>query len=406
MAQFEVTAVNEKGKNVKIFIEADSSRSARAKVRSQKMTPLSIKTASAASIKEESIGQQIKNPLGGIKPAELSNIIRQFASLIKSNVPIVESLTALIEQSEKAKMRKMLASVRQSVKDGNSLSDSFSQFPKVFDRVFVNMVSAGESSGQLDVVLLKVADFNEDQIKFKTKVTGALMYPIILVIVAILVLIGIFIFVVPQLSVIFENTDKMLPLPTRILIKCSDLARDYIFYAVVIFLIAGIALERYVKTKKGRYRKDKFMIRAPLLGRLMKNIVVARITRTLGTMLKSGVSMINALEITKNVSNNAIYEEILEECKTMVSEGRSLAYSLKQSNEFPPMVTHMTAVGEKTGELEDMLANVADNFETQVDTSLNSITSLLSPVMILFMAAMVGFIVASVLMPIMEMNQF
>jgi general secretion pathway protein F len=354
----------------------------------------------------EAFSQVIRNPLGGVKQAEITNMTRQLATLVKAHVPIVESLSALIEQIEYPKLKKILIAVRQSVNEGRSLADGFAAFPKVFDRVYVNMVRAGESAGRLDVVLLRLADFAENRGKLKQKVGGALTYPIIMVIVGFGVLGVIFVKVVPQITSIFTDMKQQLPTPTKILIAVSNVAQAQYPVILVGILVIALLIERYIKTTTGRRRKDEIFLRLPIVSALTRNIAVARFARTLGTLLSSGVPMITALQITRNVVANAVFEEVVESAETLVSEGRSLAYTLKQSRQFPPIVVHMVGVGEKTGELEAMLANVADNYEQQVDALLGTLTSLLEPLMMVMMALLVGFIVMAVLMPIFQMNSF
>ena len=404
MAQYQVSAVNPRGKNIKILVESDSVKGARQIAKSKGLTPLKVIIATAEQIRKQSSGSsQFQSALGGIKSQDIADMTRQLASLIKSNVPVVESLNALIDQIENKKLRTVLVTVRQNVKEGRSLADSFRQFPNVFNRIYVNMVRAGESSGSLDVVMLKMADFLDDQQQLKSKVSGAMLYPIILMVIASLVMVVLFIFVIPEITRIFESSDLELPVTTKILIFVSEFAQKYIVHIFVGLLASFVLISSYVRTKAGRARKDKLLLRLPVLGKLIRNIVVARVSRTLGTLLKSGVSMINALEISRNVSNNHAFEEKLDHVKTQVAEGRSLAYCIKQTELFPPIVIHMINVGEKTGELEDMLLGVADNFENQVNANLNKLTAIINPIMIIIMAVVVGIIVWGVLMPMLQM---
>ncbi len=404
--QYEVTASDSNGKTVKVIVEADNSKNARGKAKSQGLTPISVIIAdeAAAEKAKSQFAQAISNPLGGVSIPDLANMTRQLATLVKAHVPLVESLNALIEQIENGKLRKILNTVRTQVNEGKPLADGFQLFPNVFDRVFVNMVRAGESSGKLDTVLLRLADFAENRVKIKNKVVGALTYPLVLVGVAVAALGVIFAKVIPTITKIFTDMNTAIPTPTRILMTISDLAQNYAWYAVIGTLIVGVVIERYVSTEAGRAQKDRFLLGMPLLGVVFRNLAVARFARTLGTLLSSGVPMLAALQITRNVVSNTVFEAIIDRTGTAVSEGRSLAYSLKQSGEFPPIVIHMVAVGEKTGELENMLNSVADNFELQVENKLGSITSLLQPTMMIGMFLIVGFIVVSVLLPILEMN--
>lgn len=407
MPNYQIEAKNSSGKSVVVFIEADSPRTARVKARSQGLTPLTVNITDAATAEKNEQKQTLKISIGGaISIQELSAMTRQLATLIKSHVPVVESLSAMIEQSDSPKLRPILITIRQHVREGKSLGDGFALFPKIFDRVYINMVKAGESSGRLDVVLLRLADFAENRVKLKNKVQGALMYPIVMVVVGVLVISVIIVKVVPQITQIFMDQGQVLPLPTRIMIGISDFLSAYGLYTFVGLLMIGIIIERRTKTEKGREAKDKFLLKVPVLGNLLRELVISRYARTLGTLLNSGVPMLPALEITKNVVSSVPYEQSIEDLAVQVSEGRALHKAMKQSGLFPPIVTHMVGVGEKSGELEDMLINVASSYEQQVESRIGQLTSLMEPLLIVIMAGTVGFIVISVLLPIFQMNQF
>jgi general secretion pathway protein F len=403
--QYLVTASNSSGRTVKLLVESDSQKGARAAAKAKGLTPISVETADAATLKKsEGLASQLTSPLTGVKSADLANMTRQLAVLLKAHVPIVESLSALVEQIDNAKLKTMLGTIRQSVKEGRGLADGFAQFPKIFNRVYINMVRAGESSGKLDVVLLRLADFGENQEKLKSKIIGALTYPIIMIVVGFIAMGVILIKVIPTVTRIFVDMGQTLPTPTQVLITISEFAQNYFFHLTISLLMLGVLIERYVATPTGRLQKDTFLLKVSVLGQLLRGLAVARFARTLSTLLASGVPMLTALTITRNVVSNAVFEGVIDDAGKAVGEGRSLAYSLKQSKQFPPIVIHMVGVGEKTGELENMLANVADNYENQVDNVLNSLTSILQPVMMILMAVIVGFIVISVLLPILEMN--
>lgn len=410
MAQYVVIGANRAGKTVKMVFEADSVKTARAKARGQGIVPYEVKAADSAAIKQAAMdgsgGNKLRSNLSGIKFQEITNMTRQLASLIKAHVPVVESLNALVDQIEVPKLKQVLVTVRQHVKEGHSLGDAFELFPKIFNRVYINMVRAGESSGRLDVVLLRLADFSENQVRLRSQVSGALGYPILMMVVGGGVIVFMFVKIVPQIVRIFMDMKAVLPLPTRILIRISDFAQSYGFYVFVALLAGGILVERFVKTKAGRATFDEFLLKVPVVSDLVRLLSVGRFARTLGTLLSSGVPMLTALEITRNVVNHTGFEKAVEEISVNVSEGRPLAWALKKSGRFPPIVTHMVGVGEKTGELEAMLLNVAQNYEEQSESKLKSLTGMLGPVMIILMAAVVGFVVISILQPIFQMNSF
>jgi general secretion pathway protein F len=407
MPNFQVEAKNEFGKNVVVFVEADSPRTARVKARSQGLTPLSVAVTDAVASDKSEEKQKMRLSVGsGVSIQELSAMTRQLATLIKAHVPIVESLSAMIEQIESPKLRPILITIRQHVREGKALGDGFALFPKIFDRVYVNMVKAGESSGKLDVVLLRLADFAENRVRLRNKVQGAMIYPVVMIVVGLLVVSVIIVKVVPQITQIFVDMGQVLPLPTRIMIALSDFLGAYGLYLLFALLFLGVITERRVKTESGRESKDKFMLKLPIVGSLMRELVISRYARTLGTLLNSGVPMLTALEITKNVVSSVPYERAIEDLAVQVSEGRALHKAMKQSGEFPPIVTHMVGVGEKSGELEDMLLNVATSYEQQVESRIGQLTALMEPLLIVVMAGAVGFIVISVLLPIFQMNQF
>jgi general secretion pathway protein F len=411
MPQYEVTGANANGKTVKVYVEGDSVRAARLKAKSMGIVPLDV-VASDGSAKGGGASQAPEDDklpnvsiLGGISTGEIANLTRQLAVLVKAHVPVVESLSAMIEQIEKAKLRKILINIRQVVKEGLPLHQGFGRYPKQFDRVYINMVKAGESSGKLDVVLMRLADFYENAVKQRNKVLGALTYPIIIMLVAVGAIALIFTKVIPTITQIFDDQKQALPLATEILIKSSEFFNEYTWHLAIGVLGILVLGERYVKTPAGRARKDSILLTAPIIGPLTRALAVARFARTLGTLLQSGVPMIQSLEIAKNVVNNSLFEDAITKAATAVEEGRSLALSLKQSRQFPPIVIHMVGVGEKTGELEPMLMNVAESYELQVDTAVGALTSVLSPLMIVLMVIFVGFVMMAVLVPILEMGQ-
>jgi general secretion pathway protein F len=407
MAIFDVTASDKEGKNKKIRVDAESPKAARAKAKSQGLTPIEVvAVGSAESLAETATSKRLASPFKNVKSEDLSNMTRQLATLVKAHVPVVESLTALVEQIDHEKLKPILIDIRQQVKEGKSLGDAFAHHTDVFNRVYINMVKAGEASGRLDAVLLRLADFGEGQERLKRKITGALMYPIVLVIVALIVVGVILTKVVPQITKIFVDMKKVLPFPTRAIIAASDFTQEWGLVLAAVALGGAVLLERFIKTEAGRAWKDNLMLRAPFISDLMRKLCVARFARTLGTLLTSGVPMLAALQITKNVVSNYVYEVAVERSATMVSEGRSLASTLKGTGDFPPIMVHMVGVGEKSGELEQMLLNVAESYEEQVEQTLGNIASLIEPAMMIVLAGVVGFIVMGVLLPIFDMQEF
>lgn len=413
MSQYEVSAADRNGKTIKMLVDADSVKSARAKARAQGLTPIDVVAADGTTGSSGGTGADgapkeslFASPFKGVSPQEISSMTRQLASLVKAHVPVVESLSAIVEQAENIKLKKILMGVRQEVREGQSLGDAFAHHPKYFDRVYVNMIRAGESSGKLDSVLLRLADVQEANLRLKNQVSGALTYPILMVVMAFLVVGFILVKVVPEITAMFKDAGHALPTPTVILITISDFFIANWKPMIVGFLGIAIVIQRWFATPKGRAWKDLNALKVPVVGDLVRKVSVARFARTLGTLLKASVPMLTALQITRNVVDNDVFERVLDDVITQVREGRALNVALKQSRQFPPIVVHMTGVGEKTGDLEEMLNNIAGDYENETQTSLAKLTSLLNPLLMIVMAGAIGFIVMAVLLPIFDMGSF
>jgi general secretion pathway protein F len=326
------------------------------------------------------------------------------AVLVHAGIPLVEALTALIDQVEHERLKRVISDVKQRVNEGASLADALAAHPKVFSTLYVNMIRAGESSGALDVVLVRLADFTESQARLRAKVTATMIYPIAMLVVGLLVLAALFTVVIPKITKIFEDTKATLPWTTKLLIGASTFMADW-WWAVLIVAGLGVwGFFRWKATTAGRHRWDRFKLTVPIFGRLLRTIAIGRFARTLATLLKSGVPVLGAMDIVKNVVGNVRLAEVIEQARQAIQEGESIAAPLKRSGEFPPLVFHMVAVGEKSGSLEEMLGNVADAYEDQVETTVTALTSLLEPIMIIGMGVVVAFIVFSILMPILQIN--
>ncbi len=341
-----------------------------------------------------------------VSTQELSVATRQLATLCGAGIPLVDSLVALIDQVEHEKFRAVWADVKQRVNEGASFADALGAHPRVFSGLYVNMVRAGESSGALDVVLSRLADFTEGSADLRSKLMGAMVYPIIMMCAAFGVVGILFVFVIPKISALFTAQKVALPLPTQLLIFASAMVRDYWFLIIILGIAAVVSSRRYINTEAGRARWDRFALSAPLFGSLVRMVAVARFTRTLGTLIGAGVPLLTAFDIVKNVVQNSLLLGVIETARDAVKEGDSIAAPLRRSGQFPPIMTHMIAIGERSGQLEAMLATVAKSYETQVDTRVRSLTSVLEPVMILFLGVVVGFIVFAILLPILQISSF
>jgi general secretion pathway protein F len=317
----------------------------------------------------------------------------------------VTSLNALADQVDNPRLKKIITQIRERVNEGSSLAAALEEFPKVFPDLYINMVSAGEASGALELVLFRLAEYLEGQVRIRNRIRGALIYPAFMTVAGIGVLAILFAFVIPKFVSIFEELEQTLPLPTVILITLSDFVRSSWYLILLLTGVAVYLLARYRKTPKGREFYDRFLLRIPVFGRLIMLGIVIRFTRTLSTLLSSGVSLLKAMDILTAVVDNSIFANAIASARTSVTEGASLAQPLKQSGVFPPIVIHMIASGEQSGELEEMLAKVAEIYEEEADTLASTLMSLLEPVLILGMAMVVAFIVISILLPLLEINQ-
>ncbi len=340
-----------------------------------------------------------------VSSKEVAVFARQFAVMINSGVPLVRCLQILAEQMENPTFREVVSKVKSDVEAGSSLSAAMKAHIKVFGDLFVNLVKAGEAGGILDKILERIADYLENAEDLKGKVKGALTYPVVVMSIAVLVVIFILAFVVPQFMQIFKDMggENALPLPTRILLMLSHFVSNYI--ALVILALVGIVIgiKVFLETDFGRYWFDKVMLNLPAFGDMIKKTAIAKFTRTLGTLLASGVPILQALEVTAEAAGNKVIEEAVRKVKSSISEGESIADPLRRTGVFPPMVIQMIAIGEETGELDKMLTKIADFYEKEVDASVKALSSVIEPIMILFLGGLIGGIVMAVFMPLVQM---
>jgi general secretion pathway protein F len=348
--------------------------------------------------------------LGGllerVRPQDVAVFTRQLATLLKAGIPLAEALGSLADQAENKKLKMVLVEVREKVNQGTSFADTLSAYPRLFPDLYANMVRSGEAAGNLDQVLARLADYLESQLALRAKVTGALLYPIIMMVLGAAVMGLLLIVVVPTISAVFEDLGKTLPWNTRLLIVVSTVAGGYWWLVILLGVTTFILMRRWSRTKRGRSLIDRMKLRIWLVGPLLRFVAVARFARTLATTLQSGVPMLTALEISKRVLSNTLLEKVVEEARDAIREGESISAPLKRSGQFPSMMVHMVAVGERSGQLETMLENVAGAYEREVDGKVGRLTTVLSPVIIITMALVVAFIVFSILMPMLDMQNF
>jgi general secretion pathway protein F len=302
-------------------------------------------------------------------------------------------------------LKRIVAGVRERVKEGSSLAVALAQYPAVFSEIYINMVRAGEASGTLDGMLLRLADYLEYQVKLRNQLVASLTYPVFMVVIGGLILFGLVTFIVPKITLIFEEVHQVLPWPTVILIAVSHFLNDFWWIILLAGVLGVFALQQYIKTPAGRTQYDRFMLRTPVMGRVTLMVAISRFTRTLSTLLTSGVPLLQALDVVRNVVQNSVLAEAIDRARQNIGEGQSLAEPLRKSGMFPPLVTHMIAVGEKSGDLEPMLVKVSEAYDNEVEAIISTLTALLTPVMILVMGAIIGFIVMAILLPIFELSQ-
>lgn len=404
MAVFEYRGIQiDSGKAVKGYRDADNARALRALLRREGVL-LTLATEESERKQQAKKNIDLLAFFRRITTSDVAILTRQLATLVRAGVPLIDSIAALTEQVEKEALVRVLTTVRESLNEGTSFAKSLEAFPKVFPPLFINMVAAGEESGTLESVLERLADFMEGQARLKGKVGAALAYPVLMMFVGGGLVAFLMVAVVPKVTSIFDNLGQALPWYTRLLIFVSDLVAGYWWLMLLIAVGGGLLFRRWQRTTAGRLKWDSFMLRMPIFGRLNLLVAVARFSRTLSTLLSSGVPLLKAMEIGRNVLGNVKLQNVVGEAIGSIREGESIAEPLKRSGAFPPMVTHMIAVGEKSGQLEQMLENVSRAYEADVETKVAALTSLLEPMMIVLLGGMVGFIALAILMPMIQMN--
>ncbi len=411
MAVYEYRALNPAGKLVPGLKEADSPKSLRALLRKDGLFLTEVVGQAEGQISGKAKGAGLSKDVnfrklagGRISTDDIAIMTRQMATLLGAGVTLVEALTAMVDQVEKEALKRICSDVKQKVNEGSSLADSLEAHKKVFGSLYVNMVRAGESSGALDTVLVRLAEFTEGQARLRQKIVGTMMYPAIMMVIGGGVLVLLMVVVVPKITKIFDDMKATLPWTTRLLIFTSRTLADYWFIIFPSILLVGFLFVRWTRSEKGRPQWDKIILKMPVVGPLVRMLSVARFSRTLATLLKSGVPLLASLDIVKNVVTNSVIAKVIDNARDSIREGESIANPLKRSGEIPPLVYHMVAIGERSGQLEEMLVNVADSYESQVNVRIGALTSLLEPMMIVLMGATIGFVAFSILTPILQMN--
>jgi general secretion pathway protein F len=405
MAVFEFRGIQiASGKQVKGFRDADNPKALRAILRREGVL-LTLATEESEQKTKKSRDIDLFAFMKRPRTGDVAIMTRQLATLVRAGVPLVESIAALTEQVENEQLKRILTTVRESLNEGTSFAKSLEAHPKVFPPLYVNMIAAGEASGTLEAVLERLSDFMEGQARLKGKVMGALAYPALMAVFG-TVLVGVLmVAVVPKVTSVFDSMGQALPWYTQLLIFVSGMVADFWWLLIAIVGLAVWLFQRWKKKPAGRLKWDTFRLKMPIFGRLNLLVSLARFSRTLATLLASGVQLLQAMEIGKFVLENARLEQVVADAIGSIRAGESIAEPLKKSGWFPPMVTHMIAVGEKSGQLESMLENVSRAYEADVEVRVQALTSVLEPITIVVLGGMVGFIAMAILMPLIQMNQ-
>jgi general secretion pathway protein F len=404
MPIYAYKGLNDAGHEISGLIDAESAQSARVSLRRTGIFPTAINeeqhranTAQSA----DSLGWRG----GRVSTQELALLTRQFATLAKAGLPLLECLDTLIEQMERAPVKRVLSHVRQHVREGRSLADALAVHPRIFSLIYVNMVRAGEESGTMETVLERLAEYGEGQARLLRTVRSALAYPVLMMVIAAAILLFLLAYVVPQVTRLFSETGQTLPLATRVLIGLSSFVAASWWVWLLLGAAGVLGGMRLLRTPGGRRGYDRLVLGMPWVGHVVGRLNIARFARTLSTLLASGVPLLSALGIVSHLLNNSLLREALEEARRSVLEGGSLAAPLKRSGVFPPLLTQMIGVGERSGDLENMLRYAAEAYDEEVATALSRLTTLLEPVTIVLMGGVVLFIVLAILLPIFDLNQ-
>jgi type IV pilus assembly protein PilC len=378
-------------------LEAPSEDAVRAQLNRLRIAPNKIKKKPKDLFENVAFLQQ------KVKEKDVIVFCRQFSTMIDAGLPIIQCLDILQAQQENPTFKKMLKTIKDSVESGVTLADSLKKYPKHFDSLFVNMIAAGEAGGILDVILKRLSGYMEKAAKLKGKVKGAMVYPAITIVVAVLVVVVILVFVIPVFQEMFADFGSGLPAPTQIVIAMSEFVKSKIHWMLIGLVLFGIVFKKYYGTDKGRLTVDALMLKMPVIGMLLRKVAVAKFTRTMGTMLSSGVAILEALDIVAKTSGNRVVENAIYNVRSGISEGRTMADPLQVSGVFPAMVCQMIAVGESTGALDAMLEKIADFYDEEVDQAVENLTAMIEPMMIVFLGIVVGGLIVSMYLPIFKM---
>jgi type IV pilus assembly protein PilC len=397
MPVYQWVGKNRKDEVQKGEIDAVSEEAVKAQLARQRITPTKVKK------KPKDLFANVTFLQPTVKQRDVILFARQFSTMIDAGLPIIQCLDILYSQQANATFKRMLKEIKESVEGGATLAEALKKFPKQFDNLFVNMIAAGEAGGILDAILRRLAAYMEKAAKLKAQVKGAMTYPIVTLIIAVLVLAVILVFVIPVFEEMFADFGGELPMPTKIVVAMSDMVKSKIIYIVIGLVLFIIAFKKFYGTEKGREIADKMILKVPVFGDLLRKVAVAKFTRTMGTMLASGVAILEALDIVAKTAGNKTVEKAVYNVRKGISEGRTMADPLAQSGVFPSMVCQMISVGESTGALDAMLEKIADFYDEEVDQAVENLTALIEPFMLVFLGVTIGGLVIAMYLPIFKM---
>ena len=423
MPIFEYKALTSSGKTKKGIVDADTARDARSKLRSDHMHVTEMwEVAGKKSKKDKSVAKKTrglpvkKGKPGGllskeielfqpkISTRDLATFTRQFSTLLRSGIQLADALNALVEQCVDPHLERVLRNVKEEITSGNNLAEAMAKHPRFFSDLYVNMVRAGEASGHLDVVLTRIADYLQKQASLKGKVLAAITYPAIMVVVGMAVVIFLMSYVVPRITQILKDRGQPLPFITEILMTASDFTKAYWIYVLLAMVIGGFFLKSLIGTDAGRLKFDSLLLRLPIFGTLFSKQAISRFALTFSTLLKSGLPALDSLKIVALVVNNAKLTQVINNIHARIIEGADIATPIRKSKVFPPMVGYMVSVGEQSGQLEEILDRIAESYEEELDLTIQRLTSMIEPIIIILLAVVVGFIIAAVLLPLLDFS--
>lgn len=396
MPVYQWTGTNRAGKKVKGQMEAPDAEAVSLALRRQRIEPIKVKAA------PKDLFENVAFMQPKVKEKDIVLFTRQFATMIDAGLPLVQCLDILAGQSDNRTFKKMLRQIKADVEGGSTFADALKKHPKTFDELFVNLIAAGEVGGILDTILNRLSAYIEKAMKLKKKVKGAMVYPMVVMVIAVAVVAVLLIFVIPIFQKMFEDFGGALPTPTQLVVDMSEWFRRWVFLIFLVVVGIIIAFNRFYRTRRGRVIVDDLLLKIPVLGDLIRKVAVARFTRTLGTMIQSGVPLLDGLDIVAKTAGNKTIEAAIFKTRASIAEGRTIAEPLGESGVFPSMVVQMIAVGESTGALDSMLNKIADFYDEEVDAAVEALTSLIEPFMMVFLGGTIGGLVVAMYLPIFK----